>query len=710
MKQYNNALPKGTILQGTSCQYQIGQVLGQGSFGITYLASVKIVGALGTIDANQQVAIKEFFMSDINQRTKEGTVEGMTEGSLSYKYKQRFRKEAENISKLSHPSIVKVVDFIEANDTFYYVMEYIDGEDLHHYMNDKPLPIDEAISIINEVGKALTYMHEEKNMLHLDLKPGNIMRRRSDGHIFLIDFGLTKIYADDGKPETSTTIGLGTPGYAPLEQSNPSSSKKSFGPTIDVYALGATLLKLLTAEPVPSASDVLNGDDVLENMMSRHGVNENVKNAIIRAMDPKPKARQQSVKALVTELSTTSSAKEKDSDATLFDSELGAKRSSKRVKNDDRSKDYTLKQEEEKYQSPEEVYDKSSVGFFHDGLARVKGINGKYGFVDQEGRLVIPCRWHDAAPFSEGLASIEDETFRWGFIDTKGDIVIPCKWRGTGSFSKGKVQVKGNDDEWLEIDKRGNILNEKSYISVISTPPARVKIDGVVKGSTPNKFEVISGNHEVVVENGKAWQPYSIICNVGKGAIYPINIQLTPIKEETDPRKQYTQAEEYYDRKEYTKALPLFRMAAESGHCSAQSYLGHMYKEGLGVSKDYKEAFKWFTAASIKGDIDALNWCGWFYYEGLGIKQDYLEAVVCFNRAAVAGNMYGMYNLGLCYECGTGVNKNLKEAIKWYKKAASLGHESSIKKLHERKKEKVKEIKNFFLLITPALIILCILL
>lgn len=95
-------------------------------------------------------------------------------------------------------------------------------------------------------------MHEKKHMLHLDLKPGNIMRRESDGHIFLIDFGLSKHYSEDGIPETSTNVGLGTAGYAPIEQANSKNGNK-FRETLDVYALGATFFKLLTGQTPPSA-------------------------------------------------------------------------------------------------------------------------------------------------------------------------------------------------------------------------------------------------------------------------------------------------------------------------------------------------------------------------------------------------------------------------------------------------------------------------
>ena len=99
-------LRKGTLLQGG--KYKIEKSLGQGSFGITYLATAKFTteGALGKFDVTAKVAIKEFFMSDINGRKEDGsTVEGST-GSIFTNYKKRFRKEAENLSKLLHPYIV----------------------------------------------------------------------------------------------------------------------------------------------------------------------------------------------------------------------------------------------------------------------------------------------------------------------------------------------------------------------------------------------------------------------------------------------------------------------------------------------------------------------------------------------------------------------------------------------------------------------------
>ena len=277
-------LTQGTLLHGDT--YKIEKVLGQGSFGITYLAEHTNLG--------KKVAIKEFFMKELNSRGEDGSITGMSDGSLSQNYCQKFQKEAINLSRLDHPNIVRVTDSFSENGTFYYVMDYIEGQNLNDYVKSHYVDAEDAVGIIKSVADALIYMHEEKHMLHLDLKPSNIMRR-SDGHVFLIDFGLSKHYGDDGQPETSTTIGLGTIGYAPIEQANKSRNGE-FRPTIDVYALGATLYKLLTRETPPDASVLVSDEDLLANKLREKKVSDNLIKVVTEAMCPNVKKRTQSVR------------------------------------------------------------------------------------------------------------------------------------------------------------------------------------------------------------------------------------------------------------------------------------------------------------------------------------------------------------------------------------------------------------------------------
>ena len=201
------------------------------------------------MDTTVQVAIKEFFMSEMNSRSKDGSsIEG-SNGSLFSNYRQKFRKEAENLSKLDHSNIVHVLDVFDENNTTYYVMQYIDGQSLDEYILQQGcIAESKARAIVKEVGAAVQYMHSNK-MLHLDLKPKNVMLDQNE-NIYLIDFGLSKQYDSKGEPESSTKVGAGTPGYAPIEQANYREGK-GFPVTMDVYALGGTMFKMLTGVRPP---------------------------------------------------------------------------------------------------------------------------------------------------------------------------------------------------------------------------------------------------------------------------------------------------------------------------------------------------------------------------------------------------------------------------------------------------------------------------
>ena len=291
MEEIINKLPDGTLLTGKSYQYRIVRALGQGSFGITYLATVKMVGALGVLDSNMYVCIKEFFMKGNNGR--QGTmVSTGSDGGFFFDYKRKFMHEASNLSRLHHSGIIKVLEDFEANNTAYYVMEFIDGGSLNDYIFTRGgLPIAEAVELIRQVGEALSYMHSMK-MLHLDLKPGNIMRRKS-GEMVLIDFGLSKQYNENDRPETSTHVGQGTPGYAPLEQMSYRDGR-DFPVTMDVYALTGTFYKMLTGYPPRDASDILNYGLDRQPLIER-GVGEDVIALIEKGLSPIKFNRHQSV-------------------------------------------------------------------------------------------------------------------------------------------------------------------------------------------------------------------------------------------------------------------------------------------------------------------------------------------------------------------------------------------------------------------------------
>lgn len=290
-------LQPGTVIHGTHNDYRIERVLGQGSFGITYVANVRLKGRLGAIESAAMVAIKEFFLRDVSSRNGL-RVFSVSDSTLCSDYRRDFLREAQNLSRLDNDHIVKVLETIEENDTVYYVMEYLSGGNLdQHILSHGRLSCREALDIAIQIGEALKCMHAQ-HMLHLDLKPLNVMRGE-DGHIVLIDFGLSKCFGADGQPESSTRIGQGTTGYAPIEQH---SFKKADGfmPTLDIYALGATLFKMLTGCVPPEASVVLN-EGLPVDELSSAGVPPAVIALVERAMQPLRRMRHQTVGEFVDE-------------------------------------------------------------------------------------------------------------------------------------------------------------------------------------------------------------------------------------------------------------------------------------------------------------------------------------------------------------------------------------------------------------------------
>lgn len=306
MTNNNLALPEGIILHGEAYDYKITSVLGQGTFGITYRAKVEMRGALGTLDSNMYVAIKEFFMKEVNGRDNTSVTSGSTsrDGLFEY-YREKFEREARNLSTLQHKNIVRVLESFQANGTVYYAMEYISGQSLDSVIIKSPhhcLDAATALGYTQQLGSALSFMHS-KGMLHLDVKPANAMVK-DDGTVVLIDFGLSKQYAANGEPESSTKVGAGTPGYAPLEQASYREGK-GFPTMMDVYALGGTLYKMLTGQRPPEASEILN-DGFPIGEMKQHGVPPQVAACVRKAMAPLKKDRYKTIDQLLNALAQCS--------------------------------------------------------------------------------------------------------------------------------------------------------------------------------------------------------------------------------------------------------------------------------------------------------------------------------------------------------------------------------------------------------------------
>ena len=211
-------------------------------------------------------------------------------------------EEARALYKMKHAGIVRVIDVFEENGTAYYTMEYIDGQSLSDVVKKQgKLPEAEAVGYIRQVAEALKYVHS-LNRLHLDIKPGNIMLGK-DGKAVLIDFGASKHYDDETGENTSTLLGINTKGYAPVEQVN--LSFKSFSPATDIYALGATLYKLLTGITPPPSTKLVSEEATLAPLPS--SISPATRKAVESAMQLLRKHRPQTIDAWMQILSGVAS-------------------------------------------------------------------------------------------------------------------------------------------------------------------------------------------------------------------------------------------------------------------------------------------------------------------------------------------------------------------------------------------------------------------
>ena len=284
-------LREGTLLQGG--RYKIETMLGQGGFGITYRATQVMLG--------RSVAIKEFFFNNFCSRdanTNTVTVPTDANREIVDRFRLKFVKEAQLISRLNHKSVVQIHDVFEENGTAYYVMECIEGESLSQLLARRgAIPQDEAIGYVTAVGEALQYIHAQ-HINHLDVKPSNIMLC-TDGRVVLLDFGVSKQYdVTTGQGTSTTPVGL-SHGFSPLEQYR-QGGVQSFSPQSDVYALAATLYNLLTAVRPPEAV-VVQDDGLPLEPLRQNGVSQQVIQAIVAAMQPR-RHRTQSIAEFISQL------------------------------------------------------------------------------------------------------------------------------------------------------------------------------------------------------------------------------------------------------------------------------------------------------------------------------------------------------------------------------------------------------------------------
>lgn len=239
MKERPPSLPDGTRVD----RYRIDRTLGGGGFSIVYLAS--------DVESGEVVVIKEYIPNRLAQRREDLAVVPKTDEDASRFNRGRmlFFQEASALATLKHPNIVNVLSFFRANGTVYMVMEYQDGKNLQSYLTARRGNLSEKFlrTVFPPLLDGLELIHS-RDLLHLDIKPGNI-HIRPGGDPLLLDFGAVHGFPQSRQSQPGQII---SPGFSPIEQYD---TNGYVGPWSDLYAFGATMRACIEGRPPPPAKE-----------------------------------------------------------------------------------------------------------------------------------------------------------------------------------------------------------------------------------------------------------------------------------------------------------------------------------------------------------------------------------------------------------------------------------------------------------------------
>ncbi len=603
-------LQPNTTLQGG--KYRIERVLGQGGFGITYLARNTVFDV--------DVAIKEFFMKDENDRDGSSvTMPNTTKQELFHGQMEKFKKEAKRMFAIKNEHIVGVQDLFEENGTAYYVMDYVDGESLAHRMKrtGKPMSEKKVREVLPQILDALKAVHHA-GIWHLDLKPANIMLDKG-GNVKLIDFGASKqLNTKKGGATTSTVISY-TNGYAPREQMEQNYDK--FGPWTDIYALGATLYNLLTNKrpPLPSDIDDDETEDKHEVLSFPSSTSVGMKQLILGMLKTNRNKRPQSIDEIVI---------------------------------------------------PTQAKSQTKKGLIVESKLETIDDIGEETIILPKENIANPLEKKEETPKQEAdLSYIDDmeETWKdklWSYLtDLKHIGLIFAVICGLGivrqfvvTCSSGTYNAKNEYSKLLEDSRNPNISEEETKIFFNQLESLAEKEYG------PAIYML--GSFFIDKDSIKAMELFNqSLPLLSKEAV------------DGDLYAQYALGCCYYSgivvSQNFKEAYQWFSKSAQQGLPEAMQSLALCLLRGDGVQADYAEGMKWQYKAAESNAPEILYTTG-VICEQLG--GDSVKAFDYYKRSADFGNVEACLNVGLHYRDGIVVNQDYAKALEYYTKAAEKGN------------------------------------
>ena len=542
-KRHLNSLQPGSELHW----YEIREILGQGGFGITYLADDKNLA--------HEVAIKEYMPIDLAARSPDGSVQSLS-SSHHDRYLwglERFLEEARTLGLFNHPNIVRVRNVFQTNNTAYMVMDYELGESLQDILNRRKILDEEDIgTVIFPIIDGMKQVHAH-GFIHRDIKPANIFIR-VDGDPVLLDFGSARQSLSEQQQSLTSIF---SKGYAPIEQYNTEDELQ--GAWTDIYAFGATMYRAVAGVP---PSDAINRSSALS-LAARDTYVPAVEigagrysNKLLEAIDAAMKFKHQDRPQTITEwqVTFTGANSKGHADVSAANSADGGA-------------------------GP--LSEKISIAESGDVSAQ-----SELAFMYAKG---------------EGTPKNDDEAFKW-FLKAaeQGD--------ASSQFNLGVMYAKGRsiDQDYAEAFKwykkaaeQGDV-NSQATISTMYMKGIGVEKD--YKDSFDWALRAAKRGHLNSLYNlGEFYSNgYGVEKNFTESFRWNKKAALKGhVKAQLNLGYMYGKGEGV--ERDDIEAFHWYRKAAESGHPNAQFNLGVIYAKGRGVQANVEEAKIWYKLAEEQG-------------------------------------------------------------------------------------------------------------
>ncbi len=581
-------LKKGTILKGRN-SYVIKKKLGQGGFGITYLAEAE-----NPANGYEELfAIKEYFPRDFCVRT--GTnMTCIRSQEMVDELKDKFEKEVERILRVPHKNVVKTYELFEMNDTAYYVMEYAPGDSLEEFKEE--VPERTAIGYIIPIAEAISVLHQRR-INHLDIKPENIVLRQN-GEPVLIDFGIARGFDKTGEQQTSVqSVIAHSSGYAPHEQYN-GSGITTFSPQADIYALGATLYRLVTGQrPAEPVNLVMNN---YKDLVFPRTVSVRTQQAIKYAMQFQPEKRPKNVAEFMAVL-------------------------------DPNNTQCTV---------PAYVSGEQDYSPMDDGGTRIER-------APQPAPVAAPTVQQPAfnQPYAPGTATpVAPPKKNMTTILVAVAVIVIAGFIGfkfIGS-DKGDAGLVAATDSTALSGANGGASTEPREVSPASGNAANAPKTAEVttKAATPaaNTGSSSSNTLATVDKTPSQETTQAATQTVPQTTVEPTVVSQPAAATDLSADELVAKGLSASKKFQYDTAADYFTKAVNKGSVTGAYYLGDLYYNGNGVTKSYPTAKKYFAQAANGGLAQAQYMLGMMYRNGQGGDKDISQARAWLQKAADAGH------------------------------------------------------------------------